>query len=730
MSMNLSFIDQLKEEQKRIKVPEQILGKGAMMPYNATNSGSRKLMQSVQIEHNLGLLNPEPPLLQTGYENKFGEYNSSLHRAKEDLTIVAKIEKLSPLHYFLITKNDKNEYDVIERIDYEHISESYGYLYNNKYLDSLQVNQKIPKNKTFKKSLAYDEYDNRQDGRNMLSTYMSTEYTKEDSITISETAKYELAVPLISRISFIINPNDLPLNIYGDNEIYKSFPDIGEDIKDGILCALRRENIEECLYSQSATMLRKITMSDKRFIAEGKVIDIIIHSNQEDLSEIYSSQVKYYNDKNNEFLLSFVDAVRPIIDDPNSCCSYELQKMYWNATRVLNGTQYLKEKPFSGTHIEFVVLNKKPIEEGDKMSNRYGGKGVVSLILPDELMPKIDTGETVHVIWNSGTCFNRENTGQLFENELSNISIRLLEYMSMKVLDFETNLEIYLKFIELVDEEQGAAFRQYLYGLSVDEQMQFMESVMTDKGIYISSRPLSTMTIDIINRIYKEFPFIRPFKVTVPQLDSNNNYRYIEARRPLTCGYQYIYRLKQYAEEKFSAVSLASTNIKNENSRSSSKKNYTSAYSRTPIKFGEMETGNLIHLGIENVIVNLMIHSSSPHGRRLAKKLLIEDPYEPNIILDAESKNRSVEILNAYLKTMGLAIDFIKIPKNKLKPIVRCAIERYYTKKNPIYRINKDEAFDAVHYMEQDNINSKKVIMRAPIVRIPVRKEENNNGKY
>ena len=36
----------------------------------------------------------------------------------------------------------------------------------------------------------------------------------------------------------------------------------------------------------------------------------------------------------------------------------------------------------------------------DKLSNRYGGKGITARVRPDNMMPKTLTGETVEVILN------------------------------------------------------------------------------------------------------------------------------------------------------------------------------------------------------------------------------------------------------------------------------------------------------------------------------------------
>jgi hypothetical protein len=206
-----------------------------------------------------------------------------------------------------------------------------------------------------------------------------------------------------------------------------------------------------------------------------------------------------------------------------------------------------------------------------------------------------------------------------------------------------------------------------------------------------------TMTIDKVAQLYEKFPWAKPEPMLMPIIDSANNVRYIPSRRPMVYGYQYVYRLKQYAEEKFSVTSLSATNIRNENSKSKSSNNYKALYSRTPIRFGDMETGNLIHLGAELVVQMLMLYSTSPHARRLTSEMLTGDAFNIDVKLDTESKNRNVEILNVYLKTMGLKLSFKKIPKKLEHPIAINPVTFYEDSRQLIegfIYLNKQEKFD------------------------------------
>lgn len=76
------------------------------------------------------------------------------------------------------------------------------------------------------------------------------------------------------------------------------------------------------------------------------------------------------------------------------------------------------------------------------------------------------------------------------------------------------------------------------------------------------------------------------------------------------------------------------------------------------------------HVGIEYVVSNLMIHSLSPHARRRVEQMLTGDPFDINIQIDDESRNRNAEILNTYLKAKGLHLVFEKIKKKKSESFI------------------------------------------------------------
>ncbi len=733
----LDFTEKMQEASKNITNLEQMIGKGLMQPFNGTNAGARKIMFGTHKEHQFPLMGGEKAVVETGYEIRFGDESSSIIRADADYKIIAKISKFSFApnhHYWLILQDiNNNRLDIVERISYEHITESYGYLYNNEYMDSLSVGDYIPNNTIVQKSLAFDEYNNRKDGVNFNVVYMALDDNMEDSIIASNVAAGKLTSPLVKPISIMINNNDIPLNIYGDDKVYKIIPDIGEDIVDAKLIALRKEKKEEAYYAQSVDRLRKTIMSDELKQVHGKVIDVDIYCNNPDiLDNHYYAQLKMYYQELHRMAAEFVQVLLPYSSE-NFEFSYELEKKFANAKRIMNGDQYIDKRNFSNIILNITVLEEKEMEAGDKASNRYGGKGVFSDIWDQKYMPRFKNAkgeyEYVDIIFNSSTMINRENVGQSFELSLTHIGSEILHRIVTEKCSLEEAYEMIKTYIQFCSPEQAEDLERTKQNMTRDELAFFIESIIDSGSIQLSMRPLSdVMTIDKLGEIYKAFPWVKQNEIEVPLVSSNGTIRYIPARRPVVIGKQYIFRLKQYAEEKFSSTSLSATNIRNENTKSRARKDFRELYPNTPIRFGNMETNNMGHLGVDVVISNLMIHSVSPQGRRLVEQMYTGDPFKIDIRLDSDSKNRSAEIANTYLKTIGRRLLFTKRLK-KYDVITMSPIE--FTKdpvSHPISFVPESmrEGFDyEKDFEERQKMNKEREKCESPIIFEGIRRKRN-----
>ena len=376
--------------------------------------------------------------------------------------------------------------------------------------------------------------------------------------------------------------------------------------------------------------------------------------------------------------------------------SYDLQKEYYRQEGISQGKQYIYDKVFSNIIMDIYVLHLKPLHRGDKITDRYGGKGCISAVLPDNMMPQyLKNGKwhPVDVLYSMCTCVNRLNDGQLFETSITFIGWQLLEYIIQNNLTYDQAFALIYKYIYMLNPEQAnmlTAMYKFSYGKPDyridspsegemnDEQFNrdmFIEQMLHDGYIMLSMEPISSnMSIDKVRELYHAFPFLNHYcQICVPQKDSNGNYRMVHSRRPVVIGYKYIFRLKQLAEEKFSAVSLAAVNIRNENSKSRMSKTHNARFPSTPVRvFGEMESSTLTsHLGIDYYLPEFLITNASPQARRKHKALLTGDPFKFNIEVDENATSQSADIAQAYLKTLGAKFRFIKLKKFRYSPVKR-----------------------------------------------------------
>ena len=675
MAGNLDLKERIDEREKTLTSREQPLGKELVQPMSNCSSSSRKIMFSTHSEQAMALCNPEMPIIQTGYENEYGRHSTSFRTADEDILVLDKVEKygMYPGHeYFLIVyKRESNKLDVIHKYDYFHITETFGYKINTELLDSLVPGSTIHKGQVITKSGGFDEYNNRMDGINAMIMYIAQNKTTEDAIQISESCAKKFRSPLIKKVSFIINENDILLNLYGNEIIYKVIPDIGEDVQEGILAAVRREDMDEALYSQVFSKLKDINMSDEKITSSGKVIGIDLHVNNPKLiaESQYLSQLNIYYEDNLRFYNELISKVERLSASYNCPIDFDLQKLVYTGRQVLDGVKFKMDKNiYSNLHIDIYLLDEKDLSVGDKLTNRYGGKGVISSIIPDELMPITEDGDRVEMKYNQATVVNRLNPAQLLEMELNSASAAIIRNLDRN--DAVGSLRKIIRFVELVTPLQAQEMRAFVDSQGITGKQEYLDSIISDGNIALSIQPMvDSVTLNTIRAILREFPETRHKHLYVPMKDSNGNYKMRRTHRPAMVAKQYTYRLKQYAEEKFSATSMSFSNNRGENSRNKSSGLYKPVYTNTPIRQGEMEIGTLTHIGDDINSHMLMIYSSSTTMKKEMKSLLTDDPTVVDIVLKDDARSRPAQIVHTYLKAMGLGLSFRKV-KRKLTPAI------------------------------------------------------------
>lgn len=660
----------LEELNEKFKGDISILGKSILTAADK-NSAPRILMFSSHIDQAVQINKPEIPYFSYGRENTVGKHSDSYRRMDDESVVVDKIVKFpdyqdSPYILVIYNKNT-NKYDIIIKEIMEDLTESYCYLYDNSTIDKLQVGDTIPEGEVITKSKSFDSYMNYRYGTNAYTGYWSSTKTTEDSFIIRQGFADKLVSPESDNIKISLNNNDILINFYGNDNEYKSFPDVGEYIQDKVICVTRRKDYSTILSDLTNNKLNTINKStDTPYHTEnGKVVDVTIYSNAEYLStDKCDSQLMRYLVMNKEYRQNIYDTLSKYIDLD---CSDDLKFQYAKAKKfVVDNKSYRDgDKKFSNMIIEFKILYSSYVINGNKLVGRYGNKGVVGTILADEYMPFTEHGQVFDIICNPESVIGRLNSGQLFETNSSHIAqcvLRNIEHLSI-----DEQFEEVLRFIESANAPLADRYRKRTF--SKLEKELWIQNMHKRKTIPLEVKPFwSEFGIDALALMYSKFENIK--KSTCYVKLQNGDYKELE--HPIVGGWQYMMKLKHTPKSKFSVRSVSYVNSKGVPSKSKTYKNNKSLYSTSPIRLGEMEH-SILSIGIPYKLVAKlnMEHSSSIEGRKKLNDALYKQNIYKDIHIDMNNSiNRNAEILEVFLKTVGLKLTFEKVPKGTAPSII------------------------------------------------------------
>ena len=160
----------------------------------------------------------------------------------------------------------------------------------------------------------------------------------------------------------------------GDDNTYKCFPDISEEITNGKLLIRRRIDYNKIITNLKD--LRKPLNNDDIYYSNGKIIDINIYCNS-DISEMenqtYNTQILKYINAQRKYYEEFVELMKPLIEKNKGKYSSNLLYTYNRFKMLLDNKKCTYQgNSFDNFVIEFTILEEKPVNIGSKITGRYG----------------------------------------------------------------------------------------------------------------------------------------------------------------------------------------------------------------------------------------------------------------------------------------------------------------------------------------------------------------------
>lgn len=661
----------LEEKQKKYEGDNSILGISSLT-FPAYIDSSRTIMdvnhqlQRVVVEHT------EFPYVFTNSENMFGHRSTYNVTAKADLEVYRIIPKFNRLKIsrkeqpaiIIFYNRETGEYDLIYKQDVQNLPEKYGFQYDHHVLDDLNEGDVLEKGTTLTRPTSYDEFDNYGFGQNVNFMYRLDMYTIEDAIVVSDRFAKSFTSTEVELVKITINENNFLGNIYGDDELYKCFPDIGEEIKNNKLCVWKILNNSQSLFDMKSSNIKKTMPSDVNFYNSGTVVDIDIFCNKQ-RSQIpetqYNRQILSYIDMDIDFHEAVRDATQELIDkgykvsnaikDWNKRCKELLDKDDITGYKVKDDNN----SAFSNIVIYILVKRKVGLSRGQKLVGRYGNKGVISKIRPTKEMPHFGNGEVVDVIFDSLGVPNRLNIFQLYEQTVTGQARQVKDHL--KTLDkLEEKEKIFFKFLRIYNEDQAdKVYKDYVETYKTKaEKMRYFTDYVEKYGIYVHIESFwhKKLMWDCVNEVYDTFEFLKPYQIYFWQKDTQ---RWVKQIRDDYVGCMHVMKMKQSSKKGLSVRSTGPINNYGLPDKSDDAKRFVIRHSNTPVRFGRQETeNNLMFMDPEIIVKEFLFQRNSPVAR-MALGTALQENWDgvDDLPITGLMTNKNVEMLEVHLLQMG-----------------------------------------------------------------------------
>ena len=354
--------------------PNQILGlTSGLIPFIANNDPTRTSMACQQVTQAVPLVKPQAPLVGTGLEGVASDNAMCTIRADIDGVV-----SFADSQRVILT--GKNKEKVEYKLDVFRQSNSDTVIH---FRPQVITGQKVKKGDLLAENIDSDG------GRLALGTNLRVAYmifdglNYEDSLVISERLVKEDILTSISITDHIIQVQETKL---GPQEVTRDIPNVPET---------HLRNLDE---TGVVTIGSRVEAGDILVGVVQPMGEVDLSAEERLLRAIFGEKAKDVKDVS----LRVPHGESGVVIGIKEFSRKEKDELP-------NGV--VKE-------ITVYIANYKKIGIGDKLSNRYANKGVISKIVPVEDMPHTLDGKPIDILISATSVIGRMNVGQLLETSL------------------------------------------------------------------------------------------------------------------------------------------------------------------------------------------------------------------------------------------------------------------------------------------------------------------------
>lgn len=583
---SLGVNDYIKVSLATNELRPEFLSINSLNPFVMNDSSSRGTMfSSSHIGQTLVVEKSDIRRCQTGTERKFGKHTLSI-KFPCNAQILKVIDKFSPQSG--IKKNPKTlviyeEVEtgilgMLELVGYStaenNLHQHFGFPYRyGRAINQIMPNNYIQAGTKVADSPNVDEHGNYCYGVEANVAFMSVPGVIEDGVVASRSFLNRLKTKGYERRTASWGRKRFPVNLYGDENNYKPFPDVGDRIRpDGLLFCLREYDPLLAPVQMDIRSVREPDKNDEKIYAEAnaKIVDVNVQHPEDSRAirtpEGMSGQVeRYYRETYHyhEELVAFYEETNRLRRGKVRTTP-DLQRLLVESiayiglrNRHIRGSvsqdnlkrrvqKVHRQTPIDDWRVEVAFEYDIIPDAGFKVTDCHGGKGVIcdvwdedkqqhvkktidgselkiDQVWEDTDMPVDDDGNMVDLIMDGDSAIKRMNLGRLYESYFNaasrDVSRKVREALGvprkidLEILDEEERRRQVVEHLKTVPQEKIEEAWRYLnlyYG-SVSPWMREKLESPEYKGT-----PLSHVTDICVNGVYLWLPTNNP--VSYPEV--------------------------------------------------------------------------------------------------------------------------------------------------------------------------------------------------------------------
>lgn len=670
--------------QDNLRVDPRAIGMtGLLSPGPAHCSAGRNELFARNIAQTRIPSRPDFPDIFTGFEAIFGDYTFDSTKRENEVQVINIIDKYAmkissiragsnPMRTVIYRDFVTGEVSYFDIRRFTRYTNDYGY--ENIMRTNIQIGDIIDPDTEIYSSVAKDGNLYKL-GVNANVAFMTMLETTEDCILMSEGLADRLSPKSIEVKSITANMKRYPLNLYGDEDQYRIFPDIGDTVNaDGILCAFRPIKKFSAI---SDLMPEKLThvnhLFDQKIYAHpgAKVVDVEIYmDNRSDLPARVYEQIKIYHEARLAYWRNIVDTYETI--SKKFPISPKFNTLVTRAMgRLLAARQSVpgigkrpkiiladKSNPLT-LRIDITLVNQVVVNKGHKTAGREGAKGVI-IVKPDADMPVDEQGFQADMVIDPISVLKRTNIIQLYEQYIN----RVLKWQALN-LDSRGSIDDQFNFIvELLNDINP----EYAILIANEHQTPALREQYVNGCKPRPGNELATIQVCIppsMTNLHKEMAENLRVKYQTPispvefTITTSNGKRRVKTKEPVCIGSKYVYLLSKYPKPLAPGYGF----VNKCHMPVSSKDKHGSPLGTTPIRFGESES----RIFATTVDIPTILRLKSLYsGSRIGPKLMIEAL--TNTVLPSQldhvdvsteelyDDNPAVRIATHFFETVGIDI--------------------------------------------------------------------------